>query len=135
MAEDVTSTTFLKFFKTNWQRLENPVAYLYTVCRNSLTDYYRKNKYTFSLETLLEQGRDIGATFDSDKRLLIMEAFKAIEELPPDQKEVLLMQYVQDLDNSTIARSMEKSESAVKSLAHRGLETLRSKLNTSKENI
>lgn len=129
MAEDITSTTFLKFFKSDWQKLKQPVAYLYTICRHAIIDYYRENKHQVSLESLLEQGQDVGATFETDKRLLMMEALKVIDNLPHDQKEVILLQYVQDLDNKTIGQIMEKSESAVKSLAHRGLETLRLKMN------
>lgn len=125
VAEDLTSTTFLKFFKAKWQSFENPTAYLYTICRNVIVDHYRSHKQTVSLETLLEQGVDFGATDDSEKRLLIIEILKKVETLPEDQKEVILMQYVQDLDNKTIAQTMGKSESAIKSLAHRALETLR----------
>ncbi len=134
VAEDITSTTFLKFFKSDWQRYTQPVAYLYTVCRNSLIDHYRANKNHVSLEALLEKGSDVGATFDTDKRLLILDAHRAIEMLPEDQKEVILLQYVQDLDNKTICRILGKSEPAVKSLAYRGLATLRDKLNP-KRNI
>ncbi len=128
VAQDLTSATFLKFFKTNWRLYENPTAYLYTVCRNTIIDYYRQRKETVSLETLIESGHEVGATFDNDQRLLMMEIFKEIEKLPTDQKDVVLMRYVQDLDNKTIAQVLSKTEAAVKSLAHRGLTTLRGKL-------
>lgn len=163
VAEDLTSETFLKFFKAasqnklhvilkndaaqgvvaqkkvegffgthpiqKWQKFSNPVAYLYTICRNTIIDYYRQNKESVSLEKLIEQGNEPGATFEAENRLLIIEALQEIDHLPPEQKEVLLFQYIQGLDNKTIAEIMKKSESAVKSLAHRGLMTLRKKLN------
>lgn len=128
VAEDITSDTFLKFFKSNWQRLESPVSYLYAICRNVITDHYRSYKPTVSLETLLEQGVEFGATDDSEKRLIIIEILKKVDTLPEEQKEVILMQYVQDLDNKTIGQIIGKTESAVKSLAHRVLETLRREL-------
>ncbi len=129
IAEDLTSETFLKFFKQSWQKFANPVAYLYTICRNSIIDYYRQNKTFVSLESLVSEGKEPGATFEMENRLLIIEALQEIDRLPPEQKEVLLLQYIQGLDNKTIAGIMSKSESAIKSLAHRGLTTLRNKLN------
>lgn len=129
VAEDLASTAFLKFFKSPWQRLENPVGYLYTICRNVIIDYYRKEKPQVSLEKLVSVGLEPSATTDTETPFIIEEVLKEMNALPEDQKEVLLLQYVQDLDNKTIAQVLGKTESAVKSLAHRGIETLRAKLN------
>ena len=129
VAEDLASSTFLKFFKAKWKQVDNPKAYLYSICRNVIADHFRSSKSDFSLDTLLEEGQDFGATEDHEKRLLYSQAISEIQKLPEDQKEVILMQYVEDLDNKTIAQSLGKTESAVKSLAHRGLTTLRDKMN------
>lgn len=110
--------------------MANPVAYLYSVCRHVIADHYRSHKETVSLESLMAAGVDFGETMDTEKKLMVEQVLKHIGDLPEDQCEVILMQYVQDLDNKTIAQVLGKTESAVKSLAHRGIETLRSQLNT-----
>ncbi len=115
----------MKFFKTNWPRLENPVGYLYKICRNIIIDYYRKTKHEFSLEKLQDAGIEMETYQNHEEKMLVEQILKEVNGLPEEQKEVLLMQYVQDLDNKTISQVIGKSESAVKSLAHRGLETLR----------
>lgn len=126
VAEDITSTTFMKFFKSKWQKVENPVAYLYTICRNTIIDHYRREKQpTVSLETLMEQGVDFSETFDFEKRLLNMQVFDVVHKLPEDQREVIVLHYVEDLDIKTIALALGKTEASIKSLGHRALETLR----------
>ncbi|MCL5090413.1 MAG: RNA polymerase sigma factor [Patescibacteria group bacterium] len=133
LAEDLTSETFLRFLKSRRLRLDKPVAYLYQISRNLIIDHYRKHKEQ-SLETMQENGLEISLKPNFEKMVLVKEALEEIKKLPEEQMDVLLMQYVQDLDNQTIAKALGKSESAIKSLAHRGLETLRKKLNKETKN-
>ena len=130
IAQDLTSETFLKFMQSKWQKMTNPVAYLYAICRNLIIDHYRKHEsHNLSLEDLIKQGAEFGFEIDSEQKLVLAQVLTEVNQLSEDQKEVLLLQYVQDLDNATIALTLDKSEAAVKSLAFRGLETLRKKLN------
>ena len=124
-AEDLASDSFMKFLSHDGMSKDNPQAYLWTIARNAVTDYYRTRHPQVSWETLLEQGRDLVTSFDPVRLVLVKEMYESIERLPEDQRDVLLMQYVQDLDNETIAQALGKSEGAVKSLAHRGVESLR----------
>lgn len=128
VAEDIASTVFLKFFKSKWQKLDKPVAYLYKICHNELVNYYKQQGKTCSLETLCDNGQDPSIDLNLENRALVRQILEQISQLPEDQRDVLLMQYVQDLDNKTIGHVLNKSESAVKSLAHRGLETIREKV-------
>jgi DNA-directed RNA polymerase specialized sigma24 family protein len=48
--------------------------------------------------------------------------------LPPNQQDALLLRYTSDLKIKEIACILKKSEGAVKSLLHRGLRNLHSKL-------
>lgn len=71
-----------------------------------------------------------GKEENKEQKLIIDQILAAMRLLPEDQREILEMKYVHDLDNRTIAEATQKSEAAVKSLAYRGLETLRKKYGT-----
>lgn len=134
VAEDLTSISFLKFFKSNWHNLQNPVAYIYKICKNEIANYYRGKEKTISLDELLANGMEPGQNYDFEKKILIDQTISEINKLPTDQKDALLLQYVQDLDNKTISEILGKSESAIKSLAHRGLTAIRENFNQKEEN-
>ena len=132
-AEDIVSLTFTQAF-VHLEKYECRSctfgAWLYKIATNKLIDHYRKHEsHNLSLEDLIKQGAEFGFETDSEQKLVLAQVLTEVNQLSEDQKEVLLLQYVQDLDNATIALTLDKSEAAVKSLAFRGLETLRKKLN------
>src|SRR2546426_640437 len=47
-----------------------------------------------------------------------------IEDLSPDQRQVLTLKFVFDFSNAEVARILRKSEGAIKSLQHRALASL-----------
>jgi RNA polymerase sigma-70 factor (ECF subfamily) len=53
---------------------------------------------------------------------------RAIQGLPPERQQVLLLKFVERLSNSEIGVVMQRSEGAVKSLYHRTLLALRDEL-------
>lgn len=121
----MVSESFLRFMKAHGLEKKQPVGYLYMICRNIIYDHYRQAKHTTSLENLMAQGVDFAVSPNYEQQVVYNQILSSIQELPEDQKDVLLLQYVQGLDNRTIANALGKSESAVKSLSYRGLETLR----------
>jgi RNA polymerase sigma-70 factor (ECF subfamily) len=53
---------------------------------------------------------------------------EAIQRLPDDRQELLILKFVEHLSNAEIGAIMERSEGAIKSLYHRTLVTLRDEL-------
>ena len=53
----------------------------------------------------------------------------ALTLLTPDQRQVIVLKYLEDWENEAIARTLNKPIGAVKSLQHRALESLRRILN------
>jgi hypothetical protein len=49
----------------------------------------------------------------------------AVSQLTPEQRQVIMLKYVEDWDNQAIAAAIGKPVGAVKSLQHRALESLR----------
>jgi len=71
-----------------------------------------------------EDSPELEAQLVEDKETLLA----AIQRLPADRRELLIMKYVEKLPNAEIGDIMGRSEGAIKSLYHRTLLSLRSDL-------
>ena len=58
------------------------------------------------------------------------QLYDALQRLGEDQRQVIILKFMQELDNATVAKVIGRSEAAVKSLQHRGLVALRRTLAT-----
>lgn len=132
LAEDLTQTVFLKAFEHQAALKGDgakPLAYLYTVARNSLIDYWKKKKEVHQ--------SDVAETFErkpDDKRTpdataehndLVSELVEGLSTLTEDQREVVSLKYLHDYSVSEISARIGKSEEAVRQLQCRGLKALR----------
>lgn len=135
-AEDLTQTVFLRAFESlgNFRLRGRPLlAYFFTIARNAVIDYWRKNKRELSLEDRETEFRNLpGQSVDPIQKLddkKNLEAIRqALHHLTEDQQEVIVMKFLSDLPNSEIARLTGKSEEAVRQLQCRGLKALRKHL-------
>ena len=129
-AEDLTSGVFLKAWE-NLQRYRpgGPfVAWLYTIARNTVIDHYRTRKPGVALEDVVlphEAGLDDGLDRQSDVAVLR----EGLRNLTDEQREVLTLRFIEELDTEEIARRMHKSEGAIRALQMRALQALARNLN------
>ena len=141
-ALDLTQETFLKYWKTmQKEKVENARAYIFSVARNALIDWYRKKK-SISLEEFTE-GED-GQHFDlpdesspnPEKTASARMALEKINELPPNQREIIYMRFVEDLPPQEIAKILQESANVVSVRLSRALEALRKilRINEMKKN-
>jgi RNA polymerase sigma-70 factor (ECF subfamily) len=123
-AQDITSETFMKFYKAKGITKDNPTGYLFTICAHAVTDYYRRNNHqTSSIECIaaeLTDSHDLEVEVQSRLDLL-----KLVDQLDPLPREVILLRFVSDLEVKTISSIIKKSESATKSILYRGLEDIK----------
>jgi len=99
LAEDLTQETFLRFFnQSNYISRGRQLAYLYTIAtiaRNLCIDRYRKPhdipKDTDDTRTAME---------DVETAIIIKEA---LDLLPDDMQEIILLRYVNDLSMKEIS--------------------------------
>jgi RNA polymerase sigma-70 factor (ECF subfamily) len=61
------------------------------------------------------------------------EVRDALQKLTPDQRQVIVLKYLQGWRNREIAKSMQKPVGAIKALQHRGIVALRRHLIDSEE--
>jgi RNA polymerase sigma-70 factor (ECF subfamily) len=132
LAEDLTSEVFVRMVeKLDTFRLRGRpfLAWLYTIARNLVTDAHRQNGQASHLaldeasavsvdgEKILMQG--------ADRRLRADCLAKALQHLTEEQRQVILLKFVEDCNNAQVARILSRSEGAIKALQHRALGALR----------
>lgn len=125
-AEDITQNIFAKLMKAinKYEPREVPfAAWIMRVARNAALDHLRARRAVPTEEVrLTDSGQtQMGQERGRDLRL-------ALEELPEDQREVLILRHIAGLSPVEIAATLKKSESSVHGLHHRGRRTLQAKL-------
>jgi RNA polymerase sigma-70 factor (ECF subfamily) len=129
VAEDCVAETFSRFLQV-LHAGKGPEsylqAYLYRIAHNWITDYYRRQPPP-SLP--LEAGRNLPGGDDPGqaafKNLQAQEVRAALQQLTPDQRQVVMLKYLQGWENDQVAAALNKPVGAVKSLQHRALRALR----------
>lgn len=97
IAEDLTQETFLRFFSQNsYINRGKPLAYLYTIARNLCIDTFRKIE-----DLALNDEITSGKTMEELETSVVVK--QAIETLPTDLQEIILLRYANDLPIHVIA--------------------------------
>jgi RNA polymerase sigma-70 factor (ECF subfamily) len=128
-AEDLCSEVFARMVEhiDGFEYQGRPlVAWLYTIARNLISDHHRRRgrAATVSLDETLEG--DAPDPEGAASLALSQERLAgALERLTEDQRQVIVLRFLEGLDNVTVAQIMGKSYGAVKALQHRGLASLR----------
>jgi len=139
IAEDLTEETFLKA----WQNLskykagKHPFsAWIFRIAHNLVCDYYRKNEVSSEIdENFADTKLDSSPSYKLNLKLNEVKLRKAINKLPENYQQVILLKYINDEENTVIAKIIGKSEGAVRTLQFRALEKLRNILDEKREDF
>ena len=129
LSEDLVSQVFLKALKNVGRfKSDNFSAWLYTIARHTIVDYYRSNRETKSIEDCWDLADSINLTDDADDNLNLEKIREAMRYLSAADREILIMRLWLDLPFKEIACSLNKKEAAVKMSFGRALDRLRQKV-------
>jgi len=126
-AEDITGTVFLRAWEALPRFRGRDCAFstwLYRIAHNAVVDHYRSGRPLGSLDVeaaeaqLADVGSDPGASVE------IEDLRAALAELPPEQRELLLLRFVDGLGHDEVAKVVGKSEGACRVIQHRALRAL-----------
>ena len=130
-AEDLAQTVFMRFYKNlnNWQDQGfSPLAYVFTIARSVVADYYRKNKIkkADNSEEILPLLTDnaAGPAEIAHSKEAAAEIIAAVRQLPQNYQEVIALRLIKQLDYQSIAAITKKSEVNVRKLYSRGIQKL-----------
>jgi RNA polymerase sigma-70 factor (ECF subfamily) len=132
-AEDLTTQTFLKMLESigRFQFRSAPFsAWLFRIAHNLAMDHFRASRRIQLEEEVPEPVGDaeVSAEVEAFRSIGRASMLDLIEELSPEQKQVLTLKFVFDFSNVDVATILGKSEGAVKSLQHRALVALQKRL-------
>jgi RNA polymerase sigma-70 factor (ECF subfamily) len=102
-------------------------SWLYRIVMNKCRDYYRAGRETIPVDEICEfvEGSDRSPEQAASCRQAGDAVQHALNRLPPDYREVIILKHIEGLDYQEIADSLGVSVSALKVRAHRGREMLR----------
>ena len=130
-AEDLLLEVFLAALQyTSLDRLpvERQLNWLRRVARNKVIDHYRHSEL-ITLQPLGQAQETADQGLTPERRAEEQERsawlLQAVQHLPPDQRELIRLRYVQELRLTQIAVLMEKSEGTVRKMLTRTLRRLR----------
>ncbi len=120
LAQDATQEIFTKIFinLSRFGERSKFSTWVYSITYNYCIDYLRKQKKQKDLFTDdIEKAPDLPDDEEDDKELFelsVAQLKKALDEMPADDRAILLMKYQDDLSIKEIAEMLNKTESAIK---------------------
>jgi len=129
-AEDLTEEVFLKAWKsidTCRGKEQTFSSWLYRIAHNHVIDNLRSQRKYLStdMEALAEvSSPELG----EEGKLERQEMLEVISDLPQNQKQVIILKFIEGLDNREIGQIMGKSQGAIRVLQMRALAALRQRL-------
>ncbi|HLF73204.1 MAG TPA: sigma-70 family RNA polymerase sigma factor [Anaerolineales bacterium] len=126
--EDLVSQVFLKAWENlgRYRAGSSPfIAWLYTIARNLVIDYYRAKKDVLPLEEAAALPSDMQSPDEEAQLHFDLQAMRdALQFLTGDQQQVLILKFIAGLPNESIARIMNKREGTIRGLQMRALQIL-----------
>jgi RNA polymerase sigma-70 factor, ECF subfamily len=130
LAEDLTSETFFRALRSmnnfRWQGKDFG-AWLMTIARNLTTDHFKAGRTRLEMTT--EDMTPHDDTTEGPEGAVIAGLtnevlLKALTELPDEQRECLIMRFLQGMSIAETAQALDRSDGAVKQLQLRGVRNL-----------
>jgi RNA polymerase sigma-70 factor (ECF subfamily) len=140
VAEELAQEVFLRVYRSrqSYEPTAKFTTWLFRIATHLALNSIRDGKNERAQEHLDDESSDLPARQVSDNQPTVEQAMvyrarlgevrRAIATLPEKQRAAVLMHKYEEMEYSQIARALNCSESAVKSLLFRAYETLRARL-------
>src|SRR3954449_8000896 len=132
-AEDLTTQTFLKMLEAigrfRWQSAPFS-AWLFRIAHNLAMDHFRARRRWQPEEDVPEPigSEEPPAELEAMQSIGRQSMMELIEKLSPEQQQVLTLKFVFNFPNADVAKILDKTEGAIKSLQHRALASLQKQI-------
>lgn len=131
VAEDLTEEVFLKAWKgINRFTCKGPPfsSWLYRIAHNHIIDYFRTNRQLSLIDSAVQANSENPEEV-VEEQLIKSKLLAAIHELPCQQQQIIILKFIEELDNKEIEDIIGKSQGAIRVMQMRALIALRQKLN------
>ena len=132
-AEDLTTQTFVKMLESikrfRWQSAPFS-AWLFRIAHNVAMDHFRASRRWQPEEEVPEpEGSEERSAEDEVLQSIGRQSMlELIDKLSPEQQQVLTLKFVFNFPNADVAKILDKTEGAIKSLQHRALASLQKQI-------
>ncbi|GLY53871.1 sigma-70 family RNA polymerase sigma factor [Lentzea sp. NBRC 102530] len=129
-AEDVTSETFLRALRSigsvSYQG-RDVGAWFVTIARNIVFDHVKSSRYRLEVTTAeLQDNRE--ETSGPEQEVMTeatnAELLRCVSQLGDDQRDCIVLRFIEGKSVSEVAQIMDRNEGAVKALQHRAVRRL-----------
>ncbi|MEK7528723.1 MAG: sigma-70 family RNA polymerase sigma factor [Patescibacteria group bacterium] len=129
-SEDLLEIIFLKIWSNlhRYKKSEKSsfIAWAFRIAHNTVVDYYREPVATLELEYGVADERREARSEDAVSRKLNNEILsKALHQLKESYQQVLVLKFINELENDEISKILDKSENSLRILQFRALRALR----------
>ena len=122
LAEDICQESFLRLFQSDSYKAQGKaLQYLYTTARNLCIDYYRKKKTE-------QLPNELSYPFPEDETIESLSVKKALSRLSEEERELLLLRYVNEVPVSALAAIFGISRFSLYRKAAKAVENFRKAL-------
>lgn len=123
-AEDLTQEVFYKLSKSETDNVESVKSWVYTIAKNTITDYYRKKKFPTTSEV-----EEIAFSDEMVDESAVEELSKCVtqfvNELPEDYRSIIVLSELEEIPQKEIAERLNMNYVTVRSKIQRGRKKLK----------
>lgn len=130
LAEDFTQEVFMRYWQglRDGKEMTNTRSYLYTIAYNMAKDWYKRKKVT-SLDAKINAGYEPASEGDDIEAMAeYREIIEMMHDMDNDDKEVLILRYVDGLEPRDIGEILGESANNISVRLNRAMKRLQSKL-------
>lgn len=122
-AEDLTQEIFYKLAKSDSDKIDNIKSWVYTIAKNTITDYYRKTSvHTEELENHAIEHQHI-ETNGVEELGRCIESY--VDKLPEEYRDILRLSDLEAISQKEIAERLDMNYVTVRSKIQRGRKKLK----------
>ena len=129
LSKDLVQTVFEKLIKyrSSFREDNSFKSWIFKIANNVLHDHYRKEKTHKNRNEIYSNAEDDYYNPESgmQKSQSEIQLHKALNNLPPDQREIIWMTRFEKMKYAEVASIMECTESAIKVKVHRAIKRLK----------
>ncbi len=132
--KDLVQEVFLKAFKKIKKfkiKKGIPIScWILRIARNTVIDFYRTSKTTYSLESIEEPVLKLTSNepspFQVTQRNFESQVIReALKKLPEIQSEVIVLRFIEGLSSKEVGKILKKSDGAIRIIQYRALKKLK----------
>lgn len=123
--DDLVSEIFKRAYEKFDTVTGNYRAWLFTIARNSVIDYYRKKNKFYTIEEMDDYADSINVEDNLVKKDMMEYLKKSLKSLPMDEMEIIMLRYFSDLKFKEISEITGKDKDFLKTKSSRIIKKLR----------